>query len=414
MADTDIKYSSYEYDIAKFDIVINSKTVTSLHTGQIKQIYIEKDFDNDVMPVFLVQMSISPELYYQICGNAKKTKFVISIYSQKQHGENTPSTNRSLFLSGAFEPIIPDGTPFTDEELYRKYKESSTSGEGKMTREDLLNDITFILVKKNNIVASKKIVNKVLCSTNMTDAVSYLLTEAKATNVLMSPFDNVSKYKEVILLPIPLTDQINYLSNTFGFYKHGVLTFFDFDTTYIIRKCAKCTAYRQNELKDVIFHLYKTSDGKDMDKGSFIDTKTKRAHISLDANSYKINDDSDTSDSLGGANSLILNDDSTVDTVNTEDAQSFNVITTTSHNKYSSYETKMRLNENKLTVLLNVKNFDLKLLAPNKHYKILCDDSTVAKQLQHNYRLSGYTLSLISTGETYALNASVKLKSSEA
>ena len=65
----EIKYSNYEYDIAKFDIIINGKKETSLHTAQIRQIYIEKDFDNDILPVMLVQLSINIELYYKICQN---------------------------------------------------------------------------------------------------------------------------------------------------------------------------------------------------------------------------------------------------------------------------------------------------------------------------------------------------------
>ena len=410
----EIKYSNYEYDIAKFDIIINGKKETSLHTAQIRQIYIEKDFDNDILPVMLVQLSINIELYYKICQNANKTKFLISIYSQKRHEENDPPTNRSLFMSGSFDPIIPDGTPFTDEEMYKDYKESTTTGEGELTRDDFLNEFTFILSKRSNIIASKKIINKVLTSSNMTDAVTYLLSSCGLNNVLMSTMDNHSSYSEVILLPIGLADQIRYLDNTFGFYKHGMLLFFDFDTIYLLRKCPKCTAYRKNELVDVIFHVYKMTDGKDMDKGSYITKDGKKAHIALDSESYYIDDGSETSDSFSGANTLILNDDSSVSSATTENSHSFNILTTTSHNKYAAYETKLRLKENKLTVNLGVKNFDLKLLAPNKHYKILCDDSSIAKKLQHNYRLSGYTLQFISTGDTYSVDASIQLKSSEA
>ena len=60
------------------------------------------------------------------------------------------------------------------------------------------------------------------------------------------------------------------------------------------------------------------------------------------------------------------------------------------------------------------RNFDLKLLAPNRKFKILCDDSSVAKKLQHNYRLSGYTIQFTHTGNTFSVSASIKLKSSEA
>ena len=51
------------------------------------------------------------------------------------------------------------------------------------------------------------------------------------------------------------------------------------------------------------------TDGKDMDKGSYITKDGKKAHIALDSESYYINDSSETSDSFSGANTLILNDD---------------------------------------------------------------------------------------------------------
>ena len=81
----DLNYSNYEYDIDKFDIIINSKTEASLENAQIKQLYIEKDLDNDIMPVMLVQLSLDIDLYYKICQNCQNVKFLINIYSQKRH-----------------------------------------------------------------------------------------------------------------------------------------------------------------------------------------------------------------------------------------------------------------------------------------------------------------------------------------
>lgn len=408
----DLNYSNYEYDIDKFDIIINSKTEASLENAQIKQLYIEKDFDNDIMPVMLVQLSLDIDLYYKICQNCQNVKFLINIYSQKRHEENQPSTDRSKFMSGKFDVIIPDGTPFTDREMYLDYKQSSSHGEGKLSRDDMLNDFTFILAKRSNIIASKNITNNIISSCNMTDAVSYLFTQNGLSDVLMSIMDNHSVYKEIILLPIGLVDQIRYLNSTFGFYKEGMLLFFDFDTIYLIKKCAKCTAWRPRELKTITFHIYKMTDGVDMDEGSCV--KDEMGHIALDSESYNIDEGTDTTDSFGGASSLILNDDSSVSTAKTEKSKSYNIITTTTHNKYTANETKLRLKENKLTVNLGARNFDLKLLAPNRKFKILCDDSSVAKKLQHNYRLSGYTIQFTHTGNTFSVSASIKLKSSEA
>lgn len=409
----DLPWSIMEYNLDTFEIVIGGSR-HPLQKAQVKSIYIEKDFDDLMLPILMVSLAIPNDLYYNIQRNHKITTFTIVISSQKRGKDvgDTP-TGKSIYLKDSFTPMGIDGTPFTNEEEYKKAKKEITDND-TLSMQDLQSTHTFVLARQKTIKQTRKIINKVMVSSNMSDAVGYLLTNSGCSNVLMSRMDNMTKYSELILLPVPLTEQLAYLNSMYGFYKQGAQIFFDFDTTYILRNCAKCTAYRGGEIQNVNFVVYKGSSGKSGDKGSCIYKKQGYINAGTSGAQFHIEDQSKSSNAYVGNNSLILNDDGSASEAitNIEDGY-YNIITTTTHNQYYTSETALRLKELKGVVTMIAPNIDLKLLAPNKHYKILSDDSTVSKQVNAPFRLSKYSVIFGTEGDTFSPVATIVLKKTE-
>ena len=405
----ELSWSTYEYKMTKFEIDIKGKK-TTLTPGQVRNIYIEKDYDELSLPIFMVKLLISSKLYHSINQYHDDTKFTIIIHSQKRAKDGGTATGKSVYLSDIFIPLGIDSTPNTDP----KEKSTKSVAQGNTLEiEDFANEYTFILGKKDNIKTIRKIVNDVLSSSNMLNAVSYLLSSCGVKKVLMSKFDNNTSYNELILLPIPMIEQLAYLNSMYGFYKEGAQIFFDFDKLYILRNCSKCTAYEPNEIKDVSLVIYQESSGKTGDVGSTV--KDKKGYIHAGTGSqFHIEDQSKSSDVYMGNNSLILNDDASSSSAisNSKDG-SYNIITTTTHNKFYKNEIQTRLKELSGVVTVMVSNIDLKLLAPNKCYHIISDDSTISKQVKSKFRLSKTITIFAFEGDAMSPVTTMVLKKSE-
>ena len=404
----ELSWSVYEYKLTKFEINIKGKK-TTLQPAQIRNIYIEKDYDDLMLPIFMVNILIPDELYYSINKYHDETTFTIIIHSQKRAKDGGTPTGKSVYMSDIFIPLGIDGTPSTTGD---KTTQSVSQG-NSLELEDFSDEHTFILGKKEIVKTVRKVINDVLSSTNMLNAVSYLLTKCGVKKVLMSNFDNNTNYNELILLPIPLIEQLAYLNNMFGFYKEGSQIFFDFDKLYILRNCAKCTAYVDNEIKDVNLVVYQEHSGKTGDIGSTVKDKKGYIHVGT-GDQFHIEDQSKSSDVYVGNNSIILNDDGSMSSAvsNSKDG-SYNVITTTTHNKYYSNEVSLRLKELKSVVTVMASNIDLKLLAPNKSYRILSDDSTISKQVNALFRLSKVISIFAVEGDVLSPVTTIVLKKSE-
>lgn len=408
----ELSWAVYEYKITKFEIDIKGKK-TTLRPAQIRNIYLEKDYDELMMPIFMVKVQMPNDVYYSVNKYPNDTTFTIIIHSQKRAKDGGTATGKSVFISDKFIPMGIDGTPCTDP----RDKSTKSVAEGNkmsLTDPDRSREHTFILGKKSVVKTIRKVTNAVLSSTNMLNAVSYLLTNCGVKKVLMSKFDNSTNYNELILLPIPMMEQLAYLNNMFGFYKEGAQIFYDFDMLYILKNCAKCTAYVKNEIKDVSLVVYQEHSGRTGDIGSTV-TKDKKGYVHVGTGSqFHIEDQSRSSDVYLGNNSIILNDDGSMTSANSNSKDgSYNVITTTTHNKYYKNEIVARMNELKGVVTVMASNIDLKLLAPNKCYHIISDDSAVAKQVKSKFRLSKTVTIFAPEGDTMSPITTMVLKKSE-
>lgn len=404
---TSHNFNLYEYVCDTLTITCASKQYP-IQSLQILSMYLERDYDNDHLPVFMMQLLISDELYHKICNNHKDTTFTMKMKSQISVSESE-KTAGSLYISGSFEPIGIDGTPYDSQRLYEAVKEKSTAGENALMT-DFSKARTFVLCSKQQLAATKKIHNWVLSSASMTDAVAALLSESGAVKPLMSPMDNSSRYSELLLLPQPLIPQLKYLNSFYGFYKEGAQIFFDLNYTYILRNTAKCTAYVKDEVQTVVFCIYDTSYGDSAKIGSKTDLKTKTAYIGLSSINFHVDNLSKAANEFMGTNAMIVNSDGSVSTATSGQGESYNVLSVTSHNNYLANELSLRMKEMSCVVYLSLVNVDLNLLTPNKTFRIISSDTNITKQTSGLFRLTSTQTTFAKNGEHFTATTVVQLK----
>lgn len=405
---TDRDWNQYEY-LIECTITIPDVGSYRLNQLQLEGIYLEKDFDTDHLPVLLLDVSISKIMELQIMKHAEDTTFALTITSCIRDPDNPDViTDKAKIISGTFNTIIPDVTPDTERQLRKILRENNDVDDNEFAMEDTLNKVTYILIKSDAAKAARTIINNVLSNVNLTTAYAYILTAAGMKNVLMSNFDNTDVIPEILLLPIPVLNELIYLENYYGLHREGTQIFMDFDTMYINRMNGQCTVWRRNEIKNVTFFIGNAMNARNIVCGSFVSGDT--IFINVDKDSYRLGDDSTSADQLVGQNITLVNDDTTE--VTTVDAGgSFTTVKTTAgHNKYINEQLVCRKNENKRIIHILCTYIDIGCLTPNKQYRFITDDSEIVDDIQGTYRMSSYNTTFMREGNHFITATVATLK----
>lgn len=406
---TDKKWCAYEYTITK---LIVKRTGYEDFIGsmmRVQSLYIEKDYDNDIMPIVMLQMSMPEHIYKSIATNPSGATFVMTIVSEINNEGKRES--RSVFIDGEFSVSMEDITPHVNEHLYEKTRERDMEGDGGGTISDMHNFYTFVLQKKDNLRSSKTVINQVLCSSNMLNAVAASLTLAGVKKVLMSQPDNRTNYTELILLPLQLIQELKYLNTMYGLYKQGALIFFDFNMLYILRKCANTNTFQTNEPKEVTFIVDDSDSNNVLLNGSCIENNL--GYVSVSQDGFILRSGSHTVAQYTGQNMLLIHKDGTSSNINVNANSPTAVATTTSHNKFIDSETRLRLSELECQATMEVLNVDLSMLTPNKKYRITSTSSKVASLVNTQFRLSMTRTAFIREGDYFRAATEIVLKKSE-
>ena len=115
----EIQYDEVGYVFEKFLIKVKDKSGSVIEEKDLKDIhirnvFIEKDYDSDYLPVFMVSIAISESLYKKIRKNQEYSTFNIILKSGKVDGENNISKLKNC-LSGTFDILGTDDTPLVNE-----------------------------------------------------------------------------------------------------------------------------------------------------------------------------------------------------------------------------------------------------------------------------------------------------------
>lgn len=405
----------YKYSIEECVIDTGEDTI-KLAPGFIQSFYIEKNYDDDYLPIVILTTLMGAWDYDRIVEARDKATFNLTIGMKLDLGDDIYE-NAGTYISDKFSILPTDDTPFVDKKMHDSMINCWTYGDyGDLS--DMSNAYTFILAKRRDLDNTKQIINNIMTCNTILDAVVYSLKESGYdSNVLMSNPDNGTFYEELPLLPIPLINQLRYLSNYYGIYKEGLQLFFDIDRTYVIRKTAECTAYDDDEVLDVTIYSVDSAEGNNRTRGSYTDDINRQGHISSGMDQFELVNLNDTASQYNGNNSLIINnsgESQVTPIIETDDgATSFNIITTSSHNPFISEERHLRLKERNCLATICTTSCDLRLLAPNRCYHLISSDPKAAGQIEGNFRLSYVKTMFVKNGMYFTNTTEILLKKSE-
>ena len=207
------KWKIFKYSIGSLTLNIGDEEPIKLEPTLIQSLYIEKDYDKDFLPIIIMNILLSDELNYKIYANQDTSFFNLQVKGETDNDGRGDDSIVYDYINDKFIVLPTQSTPNINQVELDNMKQSSTYGEGQFTLQDVSTVRTYILARKSDLTSTKNIVNKVLSSSNMLTAVSYLMSKSGCSNILMSPPDNSTAYKELILLPIPLCHQLKYLDN---------------------------------------------------------------------------------------------------------------------------------------------------------------------------------------------------------
>lgn len=443
-------WNPYEY---KMDVTIRVPTRDyssyddiELSPLQIDGFFIEKDFDMDNLPVFLLDIAVPAEIDQRIrrsinkmkTENARtetskdkkkkksrynmrrtsertstKTTFTIRVYGivKDDPGERNSTSSKKLIMEGQYLPVSTDSSIDNYKKYYQDIKDQEGAGDNDADFEihDRLNRKTYILVDEKTATMCRTIVNGVAVKATLTSAITHLFTAVGAKDqVLMSNLDNMTEYNELLLLPIPLIAQLYYLNNYYGFHTEGTQIFFDFDRVYILRQNGKFTAWKENETKEIVFFIQNSTDATFLAKGVKEDG-TQRVYMAVDQDGYDIQNMGNMADQITGKNALVLDEkESSSDFVDTGGA--FYKIQLTKNNPYVSNWIQLRATENECVIQLACSQIDISQLTPNKEYKVLSDNTEIAQAVAGNYRLARIHTTMIKEEEHFLSVTLITLK----
>lgn len=441
-----------EYRLS-ISIDVPTKSFSSLETIylsdlQIDGFFMEKDYDNDNLPIFLLDVILpegvdsrirrsinkmkelaeseaNPEKKKPIITGTpfhkkstrrlnSKTTFHIKFYGycKDNPAERRSAENRFLIFNEDFVPMSVEDTPERADKLNQKIhgKENWEDDDSRFELEDRTNRKTYILVSERRTTMCRSVINAVIPKASLTTAIECLFSGVDACEeVLLSNLDNVIELEELLLLPVPLLSQLNYLNNYYGFHKEGTTMFFDFDMIYLIRMNGKRTAWRKNEIRENIFYISDITDSDASAEMRGVVRQGDTMYHCVDKDGYVTYNGSGLADQIMGNNTLILDEQQQtqqfVDTGGT-----FYKTEVTRNNPYVGTWSELRSKEKECIVRLICTQVDITQFTPNKEYKILSSNSEVAAATTGAFRLCSVQHSLIKETDHFITVSIITLK----
>lgn len=285
----DIQLSNVKYQMKSFTIDAGGNTL-DVPISQIASIKIEKNFDTDNYPFFYIGVNVPGWYYTEIVKNYDNVHITMDLHYmvyRKDFNEDMINPSTKSELKGKFLADVAIDTPILSEDNQMKFEQEQDSYKKTYAFNEYYY-AEFALQNEVSYNAKSTVVNAVLSVTNMTTNVAYICQQCGINNILMSPLTNRQTYNEFKITPINAVDQLKNWIVNYTLHDAGTVLFFDLDRTYIISKEIKCTAWRQDEYKNVyVMSLSQYSDSLASGSGYYMNTKEKYHLIEIPPNSVQ-------------------------------------------------------------------------------------------------------------------------------
>ena len=388
----------YEFQAS---ITYNGKTV-QLKEGQIISVLLEKDYDSLHMPILLMDLSLDYPIHDEIKKDPKSTmQLRVDKCIGIQEDGKINVTSKTIFINSVFSFVTLNHTPKST------YYEKSVNDVNQKQEGDYLSASTgeverHILVKKEDLTKSKKIINASLPNVTLTEAICPFMWESGCRDVLMANLDNVKVYDELFIPAMPLLECLIYLKDRYGMHKEDTTIFMDYDTMYVVRKSALCTVYKNRETKNVCICLNSPESVQSTCAGVMYTGNMTYVNVGYEQFGRMVG--GTVSDQTVGTDYILFNEnDLSTNTVKIQndralDGGNTTVKTVKGFNEFIDNQIKMRKAEEQNTFEMICTGIDLSILTPNKHYMIASNSTEIVLDAGGSYRLSRHVTEFTRTG----------------
>ena len=216
--------AQYKYKISAYWIHGNEET--EIESSYISYAFIDRDYDNNNMPIFYMILNLPTTLHNKMMDGQKKDKILMTI---KHYNANEKNPADIVDIKGQFYYFMPTNADY-NEELAVAEKEQ-TGIESAYSR------VTIGLILPEVINDNRRTINSdIYCDINKATLVYLGLTHVKKLCI-----NNIAD-KEIPRIAMPtmssVDDYLEYIDTNFGVYKLGYRYFHDFDVTYLLNESA--------------------------------------------------------------------------------------------------------------------------------------------------------------------------------
>lgn len=281
MKSKEVYYSNeYEYYIELVYVDNRNNTTTNIDTQYIKSIMIDRDYDNNNMPIIYANVVLDRSLLDDMILYSQKNLIIIRFSKSIKNSTNKIKIKYAEFECAYF--ILDDLNKLPD--LDDAAKENMMNND--LYRMTTIGLMKLDLINKNNIVQS----NLVLRDTYMYDAVKYYTS--KLDNILIEPFLYNNRHEQILIQSAnTVSSIIRYLNNIDVFYNTSYRFFMDFDKTYLISSSGKPILSKNETIGDVIITVNKLMKNINIvDEGMVVDRNISAYKINvpnIDTQFYK-------------------------------------------------------------------------------------------------------------------------------
>lgn len=375
-----------KYKVDNFDIIFENGDIEKLDGDVVNHLYIEKDYDELFFPIVNLAITMKDELYHRIKQENDTVKFRVRVI-KNIYDQDMQFLKYELYFNELFQCFEDKENVIEDKENAENKKEMEDDSVtlGTNTRD-------FYLFT-DEVTKCKKYFNMSIESATLSDLLIYIIGETGITNLLMTKLENNPSLSNLTIPSGNTVETINYLNNIKTFYKKGMLLFFDIDTTFLIDKNYKCTAWRKNEVQITHIHVSNQQTSDSQMNGFYINKDRKQTHVFSNTDRVQLKNLNITTNQLSGNNIRIINPkENSVQNVsaNTTTVGSSNekLLSMKDDATYTVSNIKTMMEENECVCSVTLIGVDSEIVSPNKEILITYEDSEYQKQYGGNYRVS--------------------------
>ena len=265
---------TFRYKVTLRYVMENNDEII-IDSNQISYVAVDKDFDNNNMPVIAIVASIEKDVLDDMIRHVNDNILTLGIYRYDVNNQADNITKKCIH--DRFIYILPDDISKTAVIDY-------PNGEGK---EGLYKDVTLWLLPQDAVNNNKQTINGVFKNATMNTMI--LNSTNYLGKMLLEPIKYDNKYDQVIIPPQnSISEYISFLNNDLSvFYDTPYRFFIDFDMTYIVSSSGHVVKSKNESIFTFDIQISSIIPQEEDDTGMYIDKRNNKNVIYV--NSANVN-----------------------------------------------------------------------------------------------------------------------------